>query len=141
MTSLKLEEWTPQRESEMESEQENDGATLELLPELPIFIKPGSLTTPSEFSLGSLRDGRLRIVEPLRVSWKAEGGGIVLEAYEINEFGFGDNMSEAIADLQIAIAELYLALDADQENLGHDLAALRETLTRKIRMADVYLRS
>ncbi len=46
-------------------------------------------------------------------------------------------MSQAIADLQTAIAELYFKLDAEQDRLGPDLAAVWETLTRKIRRADV----
>ena len=92
---------------------------------------------PREFTLGALRDGRLRIVEPIAVTWTTEDGQCVAEAAEINEFGFGDNLTEAIADLQAAIAELYFALDADQERLGPDLQAVRATLTRKIRRADV----
>ena len=92
---------------------------------------------PREFTLGALRDGRLRVVEPIAVTWTTEDGQCVAEAAEINEFGFGDNLTEAIADLQGAIAELYFALDADQERLGPDLQAVRATLTRKIRRADV----
>ena len=96
-----------------------------------------TLAPPKEFTLGALRDGRLRVVEPIAVTWTAEDGQCVAEAAEINEFGFGDNLTEAIADLQAAIAELYFALDADQERLGPDLQAVRATLTRKIRRADV----
>ena len=96
-----------------------------------------TLAPPKEFTLGALRDGRLRVVEPIAVTWTTEDGQCVAEAAEINEFGFGDNLTEAIADLQAAIAELYFALDADQEHLGPDLQAVRATLTRKIRRADV----
>ena len=91
----------------------------------------------TEFTLGALRDGRLRVVEPIAVTWTTEDGQCVAEAAEINEFGFGDNLTDAIADLQAAIAELHFTLDADQERLGPDLQAVRATLTRKIRRADV----
>ena len=95
----------------------------------------------TEFTLGALRDGRLRVVEPIAVRWTTEDGQCVAEAAEINEFGFGDNLTDAIADLQAAIAELHFTLDADQERLGPDLQAVRATLTRKIRRADVPVRA
>ncbi len=102
-----------------------------------VFQSFSTPAPPREFTLGALRDGRLRVVEPIAVTWTTEDGQCVAEAAEINEFGFGDNLTEAIADLQAAIAELYFALDADQERLGPDLQAVRATLTRKIRRADV----
>lgn len=101
------------------------------------FQSFATLAPPKEFTLGALRDGRLRVVEPIAVTWTTEDGQCVAEAAEVNEFGFGDNLTEAIADLQAAIAELYFTLDADQERLGPDLQAVRATLTRKIRRADV----
>ena len=58
---------------------------------------------PTQCAINDLRDGRLRVVEP--------------------------------------IAELYFALDADQDRLGPDLQAVRATLTRKIRRADVLVRA
>ena len=99
------------------------------------------MTLSEEFLLDRLRDGRLRVVEPISVSRTTENGEVVLEARELNEFGFGATLSEAIPDLQTAIAELYFTLEAERDRLGPDLAAVRETLTRKIRMADVPLRS
>ena len=93
--------------------------------------------SPKEFMLGALRDVRLRVVEPIAVKWTTEDGQCVLEAVEVNEFGFGANFSEAIADLQEAIAELRFTLEAEQERLGPDLQAIRATLARKIRRADV----
>ena len=97
--------------------------------------------TPSRFLLGRLRDGRLRVAEPIEVVRTTEEGKCVVEAPELNEFGFGDNPSEAIADLQAAIAELYFTLDAEQGRLGPDLAAVRVTLSRKLRKADAAHRS
>ena len=70
-----------------------------------------------------------------------EGGKYVVEATDLNEFGFGDNLSGAIVDLQAAIAELYLALEADQKRLGPDLAAVWGILSRKVRRADAASRS
>ena len=65
-----------------------------------------SATLPREFAVDSLLDGRLRVVEPIKAAWREEDEGFVVEAGELNEFGFGDNLPEAVADLQAAIAEL-----------------------------------
>ena len=88
------------------------------------------------FTLGSLRDGRLRIVNPIKVVQMSKGSAYVAEAPELNEFGFGENPSGAIADLQAAIAELYFTLETEQKRLGPDLARVWSILSRKVRMAD-----
>lgn len=88
--------------------------------------------TPSEALLGSLRDGRLRVFSPIKVKIATEGEQIVAEAVELNEFGFGENTSEAIADLQRTIAELYFTLEAEQERLGTDLQSVWAVLQEKI---------
>ncbi len=92
--------------------------------------------TPAEFTLDGLEDDRLFVVEPVAVKSMTEAGQVVLEAPEINEFGYGDTLPEALADLQAAIAELYFTLDADKERLGSDLQAVHATLVRKLRRAD-----
>ena len=65
-----------------------------------------------------------------------ESGEHVVEATELNEFGFGNNLAEALADLQAAIAELYLTLEEDQDRLGPDLSSVWDVLSRKVRKAD-----
>ena len=87
---------------------------------------------PARLTLDSLRDRRLRVVEPIEVVRMVEGGQHVAEAPEINEFGFGDDLAEAVADLQAALAELYFTLEADQRRLGSDLATVWGTLSRKV---------
>ncbi len=90
---------------------------------------------PAEFALDRLEDDRLSVVEPIAVKSMTEAEQFVLEAPEINEFGYGDTLPEALADLQAAIAELYFTLDADKERLGSDLQAVHATLVRKLRRA------
>ena len=85
------------------------------------------------FMLGCLRDGRLRVVEPIEVIRRAEGQEHVFEAPELNEFGFGGNPSDAVEDLQAAIAELFHTLEAEQERLGPNLMSVWCTLSRKVR--------
>ncbi len=87
---------------------------------------------PAQSVLKELSDGRLHVVEPIVVNWTKEDGQCVAEAREISEFGFGGNLTEAIADLQAAIAELHFTLEAEQERLGPDLQAIRATLSRKV---------
>ena len=90
---------------------------------------------PEPLTLVSLRDGRLRVVEPIEVVPILEGGKHVVEAPELNEFGFGDNLSEALSDLQAAIAELYFTLETDREQLGPDLTSVWVVLSKKVRRA------
>ena len=87
---------------------------------------------PNKFALGSLRSGRLRVAEPIEVVRTTEEGKCVVEAPELNEFGFGDNLSEAITDLQAAIVELYFTLETEQARLGQDLAMVWATLSQKV---------
>ncbi len=90
---------------------------------------------PTGFALDQLEDDRLFVVEPVAVKSMIEAGQFVLEAPEVNEFGYGDTHSEALANLQAAIAELYFTLDTDKERLGPDLQAVYATLVRKLRRA------
>lgn len=129
---------TMPRIQELERQRESDIIS-DVLPPMVEFVglvgadlRPQSKT----LALGSLRDGRLRVVEPIGVVQMVEEGKCVIEAQELNEFGFGDNFSEAIQDLQEAIAELYFTLELEQEKLGPDLASVWATLSRKVRRAD-----
>jgi len=90
------------------------------------------LAIPEEVLLGSLRDGRLKVHSPIKVRLTTEGVHTIAEATEISEFGFGGNISEAIADLQRTIAELYLTLEEEQKHLGKDLKGVWTVLQKKI---------
>jgi len=79
------------------------------------------VTVPHQALLGFVRDGRLRVYSPIRVKFTQEGQHIIAEAVEFNEFGFGENVSEALTDVQHAIVELYFTLEKEQERLGGDL--------------------
>lgn len=91
---------------------------------------------PPDILLGSLRDGRLKVVSPITVKLAVEDRHIIAEAVEFNEFGFGNNPSEAVSDLQRAIAELYLTLEQEQNRLGPDLQRVWEKLGQKIQKHD-----
>ena len=102
--------------------------SLELVAHVTMLPSVMSAPAEEEFLLGRLRDGRLRVVVPIPVRTVREGASFVAEATSLNEFGFGKNQSEAIADLQHAIAELYFSLKADQHRLGPDLVKVWKTL-------------
>ncbi len=88
--------------------------------------------SPARFLLGTLRDGRLRVRSPISVNLTTENDDFVAEADELDEFGFGKNPSEAIADLQKAIVELYFTLEMEAARLGPDLVSVRGALRSKV---------
>lgn len=96
-----------------------------------MFSSP-QIKTPEEILLGSLRDGRLRVISPLQVKFTCEDKHTIAEAIELDEFGFGENVSEAIADLQRTVAELYFTLEKEQGRLGVDLQRIWNILQKKI---------
>jgi hypothetical protein len=87
---------------------------------------------PAEIRLGALRDGRLRVIEPFSVRFSSEGPHVIAEAPEADEFGFGTNPSEALADLQHALAALYFSLEEEQQRLGPDLERVWQTMQQKV---------
>lgn len=104
--------------------------------DVPFGLLDTTLTFPSRFGLGYLREGRLRVIEPIYVSWTIENDQVVAEASEINEYGEGGTLDEAIKDLQASIAELYFELDEHKDRLGVDLQLIYETLKRKLHRID-----
>ena len=82
--------------------------------------------------LGTLSDGRVRLISPFKVVFVRDEDQIVAEATEINEFGFGNDFSEALLDLQHTISELYFTLESEQERLGPDLQNTWAILQNKI---------
>jgi len=100
-------------------------------PELALHIGI-SPVLPDRFLLGTLLDGRLRVQSPITVKLTKEDQHVIAEATELDEFGFGTNLSEALRDLQRAIVELYFTLETEQDRLGPDLQKIRATLQRKL---------
>jgi len=102
---------------------------IELLGHMPV---PSSIETPDQIQLGSLRDGRLKVHSPIIVKFSGEVEHVIAEAAEFNEFGFGKNTSDALIDLQRAIAELYFTLDDEQDHLGKDLQNVWSIIQEKV---------
>lgn len=102
-----------------------------ILPEDVLRIG-GRPVLPGHILLGTLRDGRLRVQSPITVKLTREDQHIIAEAAELDEFGFGTNLSEALRDLQRAIVELYLTLEEGKDRLSPDLQRVWATLQTKL---------
>lgn len=100
-----------------------------------VSIVGARVTIPDRILIGSLHDGRLRVQIPIAVKFSSEEEHVIAEAEEFNEFGFGTNPSEALRDLQRALAELYFTLEQEGHRLGPDLARawarLRPAISRR----------
>lgn len=90
-------------------------------------------TLPKTMLLGALRDPRLRLIAPLPITFERENDKIVAYCEELEEFGFGTHLTEAIADLQATIAELYFTLKKENNRLGSDLTRTWDSLRQKIK--------
>ena len=87
---------------------------------------------PRKVQLGTVRDGRLYVRSPIKVKLSQEKQQAIAEAVEFNEFGFGENISEALIDLQRAIVELYFTMEKEQACLGSDLQKVWTKLQEKL---------
>lgn len=90
-------------------------------------------TLPSTMLLGALRDPRLHLIVPLTITFERENNDIVVYCEELEEFGFGTHLTEAIADLQTTIAEAYFTLKEENKRLGSDLRKLWDSLRQKVK--------
>lgn len=119
-----------------------DPSTLE--PDLPEDVVDVSITIDTteeisdgtdEFLLGTLGHRRLRVHLPFAVKLDTENEDYIAEVEVISEFGFGKSISEAVADLQRAIVDLYFTLEEDQNRLGPDLDSVWRTLQEMVSRA------
>ena len=86
-----------------------------------------------KFLLGALRDRRYRVEIPIPCEVWISNGVTIVEAADLCEFGCGGNRSEAIADLQSTVVELYDTLLEKQDQLGADLEGVWERLQHHVR--------
>jgi len=100
----------------------------ELLTEPAKIIGPA---LPETMLLGALRDPRLRLVVPLTITFESENDDIIARCEDLEEFGFGKHLTEAIEDLQAAIAELYFTLKQENNRLGSNLKGIWGSLRQK----------
>jgi hypothetical protein len=98
-----------------------------------VVARPVDRVIPERLLLGSVADGRLQVIAPISVRFRTEHDSVVAEAEALDEFGYGSNPSDALRDLQRALAELYFSLEQDQARLGADLQVVWTRLQRTVR--------
>lgn len=96
-----------------------------------------SSVSPAEERCGTVRDPRLRVVNPFTVIYSNEEGLTVAEAPEFCEFGYGETRYEALIDLQRSLVELFFTLEEDQDQLGTDLQRTWEALQGSVERSPV----
>ncbi|HET7224473.1 MAG TPA: hypothetical protein VFK69_02070 [Candidatus Eisenbacteria bacterium] len=96
-----------------------------------IALKPPK--TVDEIAVGHLLDPELRVYTPFLVRFASEGSHAIAEAPAFNEFGFGEDRSVALRDLQRAIGQLFHTLTKEPDRLGPDLDVVRQALLAHVR--------
>ena len=76
---------------------------------------------PVEILFGAMIDRRLRIKNPIPITLSREEDVVVASSSELEEFGYGNDISEALDDFAKTLAELYLSLEENEDRLGDDL--------------------
>ncbi len=78
---------------------------------------------------GGLRDPHLRLHKPIPLKIEENEGFVSAIFEEIQEFGTGKTMSEAISDFSSTIAELYIRLSQESLQLSDDLLRVKNILS------------
>jgi len=76
---------------------------------------------PARFLLGTLSDQGFRVIKPIPVEVEFREDTIITSWEAIEEFGTGASVFSSAQDLGRTIAELYRALQVDQQNLGPEM--------------------
>ena len=110
-------------------EEKEEGITTQL------NFQVGGKATPRVLYLATLPDDRLRMKTPIEVEIEQENEFYIAMCDYLSEFGYGENPTEAIEDLQLVIVELYWTLKVEQEKLGPGMVEawkrLRELVEEK----------
>ncbi len=88
--------------------------------------------TPVSILLGSLPDPVLFLREPITLDVEKEDGSFAVSSSEIDEFGVGEYLMDAVEDFQQSLVELYLTLRENQNSLGPAMMALWARLVELI---------
>jgi len=98
------------------------------------FVSPAELPNPrpSRLLFGAVRDPELRVARAIPLEVSVEESTVVVSWVEIDEFGSGANLSEALDDFSQAFLELYHRLHEGGVQLGPDLNNVKETLGKYV---------
>src|SRR5258706_14594788 len=84
--------------------------------------------SPEKLLFGAIQDPTLRIKAPIPVSVTVHDNAVVVQAENLEEFGYGDTLSDALGDLGQTLAELFHSLDKDHKRLRPELATVYDNL-------------
>ena len=103
-------------------------------PERPQFTEVhGSTEHWESVNLGTLFDGRFRVLKAIPVVIETHPDSVAAVWREIDEFGLGNSASAACVELGKSIAELYATLKREERNLGPDLERVWSILKQHVR--------
>ena len=109
-------------------------ADVNVLPMIRNHSGSDDLPESGALAIGTLGSPLVRPKKPIRLSVAREGSYFTARWEVIAEFGYGENLTDAIEDFQKTVLDLFERLEDDESRLGPDLAAilavLREYLSR-----------
>lgn len=88
-----------------------------------------SLRRPSKILFGASVAPLLRVRLPIPLEISTEGDSVVAYCEDLQEFGYGSNLSEALDDFGKTLRELFFSLEERKENLSEDLRRVRAKLS------------
>lgn len=84
--------------------------------------------TPDEILLGFIDSPDLKLQKPLLLTISREEKYIVASWLELNLFGYGAHLTDAIEDFRQTLVELFLELDSEPDKLSADLCETYNSL-------------
>ena len=100
--------------------------------EFLLLTKPSG-AIPRAILFGALESSDLRLVKPIPLKTEKTKGTVSVVWEEINEFGYGGTLSEAIFDFAATVTELHVTL-SEKESLSDDLLEVRNKLSEYIEL-------
>ena len=97
-----------------------------------LTIGPAAPLIPGKILFGAMTDRRLRFRRPIQLEIYREDDLVVARACELDEFGCGANISEALEDIGKTLAEEYVFLHEQADHLSDDLRNHFRTLAEFI---------
>jgi hypothetical protein len=87
---------------------------------------------PDRVLFAAIRDPRLRIVQSIPLEVSTEDQNVVVHWADVDEFGTGSTLSEALDDFEVSARELYRQLAAPDVNLGPDMQRVKGVMEQHI---------
>ena len=86
--------------------------------------------TSIQFAL--IRDPEIRVILPIPVTIEHNGDTVVAAWSQADEYGYGENRSEALEDFGQSVSQLFRTLSSDEKALGSEMSRVLDLLRRHI---------